>query len=96
MAANGDGPFLDAGHDLQSSLTHIPEQHGEPQCCCGNFDCAFQRACQCALDRLDDDLRTAGRLGQVSLLLVVTLSMCNRRTSSSRCNFISLLGYFVL
>ena len=40
----------------------------DPQCCCGNVTCALLRETQIAFDRLDDSLRTAGRLGKVSFL----------------------------
>ncbi|KAF2157442.1 hypothetical protein K461DRAFT_205700, partial [Myriangium duriaei CBS 260.36] len=45
----------------------IPHMH-EPQCCCGSVACTFFKETQAAFDRLDDSLRTAGRLGQALLV----------------------------
>ena len=54
--------------DLSCSIA----MHHDPQCCCGNQACTFLRETQDAFDRLDDSLRTAGRLGQVSVWLFST------------------------
>jgi len=47
-------------------LTCSIPMHHDPQCCCSNATCAFLRETQAAFDTLDDTIRTAGRLGQVS------------------------------
>lgn len=67
MADNGGPLPQDTGPPLfdQDDLAdYIPHLH-EPSCCCGNVACTFLRETQAAFDRLDESLRTAGRLGQV-------------------------------
>ncbi|PSK34297.1 hypothetical protein B9Z65_8623 [Elsinoe australis] len=70
MADNGGPLPQDTGPPLfdQDDLAdYIPHLH-EPSCCCGNVACTFLRETQAAFDRLDESLRTAGRLGQALLV----------------------------
>ncbi|KAF2223466.1 hypothetical protein BDZ85DRAFT_261632 [Elsinoe ampelina] len=70
MADNGGTLQPDTGQPACEEDTladYIPQLH-EPQCCCGNVACTFLRETQAAFDRLDESLRTAGRLGQALLV----------------------------
>lgn len=40
------------------------------QCCCGRLDCAYRTHTCSVLEAVQRDARTAGELGQVSLLLL--------------------------
>ncbi|KAF4548080.1 Hypothetical protein D9617_32g092000 [Elsinoe fawcettii] len=69
MADNGGTLQPDTGPAPSEDdlADYIPHMH-EPQCCCGNVACTFLRETQAAFDRLDESLRTAGRLGQALLV----------------------------
>lgn len=72
MSSNGQQTSGNQADEQQHNNTFAPTsslafQDQEPQCCCGDRACAFLADTQAAFDRLDESLRTAGRLGQVSL-----------------------------
>lgn len=59
--------------DLEVLIGRIPEkctttESPNLQCCCGNVDCQYLKHSTAALDNLEEDVRTAAQLGQVSLL----------------------------
>lgn len=71
--------LLLSSSDQSESDTAVSIPRPRSACCCGNPDCAYLKHHQSALDGLERDVRTAGRLGQVrgsSFLLTVTRDGC--------------------
>jgi len=73
---NGSEPLgVQAELEVQASDDSISSSSNSPSCipdrmvpcCCGNDDCTFQRQNHETFASLDENLRKAGRLGQVSV-----------------------------
>ena len=65
--------------NLDTLIGQIPEACATAsvpnlQCCCGSIDCQYLKHSNDALDSLEQDVRTAASLGQVSFIVPLDLS----------------------
>lgn len=73
------------------------------RCCCGSPDCAYLKHNTCALDDLEKEVRRAGRLGQVCLILFISIRCFSLTLPGGTCDtvalchkrYLSFLGVFL-